>query len=511
VLSIVRQLWVAYILVSLLVLLGFTWSLPNTYQDRSFQADENAAVFAVDQIAFPHFNPQIFHWGTALFYQAFLLKALLTAGGLLHSTTLSTLLVGRLVVFASALGAVTALFLLGRKLFDEWTGRLAATILAVLPGFVIGSHYFKTDVPMTFWMLITILAAYHVMETGNSKYVFGLGLLVGYTASVKYSGAVLFAVGCVAIAMARKRFGQPLSWISYVGGVGLGFFFGEPQVVRHLLTILGQIRWVASLNTKGVPYYVTRPPAWIDYPLNVMPYSVTVPFLVFAAMALVWAILKKRRTFLPLFIFLCLYYPLLAADNWRLVRYTVPLLPIAALLVAAFIKEVRTWRIVGFIAVPAISAVIAYAFLFSFSYVQVMAKTDPRIQAAAWMEQHLPKGSPIPASPAWEPNTVQFNAIGFKKLDVNFGISELQKAASPYLIVSEFGTSFYLQAIEHYPRQKQFFQFVKDNYTELAHFENSQKILFINSKSGSKLSQDWLHPNPRITILIRRALNAGQK
>jgi len=72
------------------------------------------------------------------------------------------------------------------------------------------------------------------------------------------------------------------------------------------------------------------------------------------------------------------------------------------------------------------------------------------------------------------------------------------------LIFSEGGTSSYLQTIDYYPEQKQFFDYIEANYTELVHFENSQKLLFMNSKSGSRLPQDWLHPNPRIAILIRR-------
>src|SRR5260370_30058425 len=54
-----KQLWPAYLLASLLILCGFHWSLPNAYQDKSFQADGNGAVWAVNQIHFPHLN---LHW-----------------------------------------------------------------------------------------------------------------------------------------------------------------------------------------------------------------------------------------------------------------------------------------------------------------------------------------------------------------------------------------------------------------------------------------------------------------
>src|SRR5258708_12699550 len=94
---------------------------------------------------------------------------------------------GWLVGLACALGALTALFVLTRKIFDTWTAQLATCIFAALPGFVINAHYFKTDVPMTCWMLVTLVFAYRLLDTGNPRDVLWLGFLVGYTPSITYT------------------------------------------------------------------------------------------------------------------------------------------------------------------------------------------------------------------------------------------------------------------------------------------------------------------------------------
>jgi hypothetical protein len=229
----------------------------------------------------------------------------------------------------------------------------------------------------------------------------------------------------------------------------------------------------------------------------------TIPMLFAAALALLWVLAKKKRELLPILFFLAIYYPLLAMDNWRLVRYTIPFLPFAALFVAALIAHVRGRRIIGTISMAAGVGIIAYAFVFSFSYVHVMAQEDPRIQATRWVQENLTKEQPIPLVPPWEFDNAQLRMIGYPKLDVDFQVSDLRGAASPYLIMSEAGTSSYLQAIEHYPEKREFFAYVLENYTELIHFENSQKFLLVNSKAGRATPQDWLHPNPRITVLIR--------
>jgi 4-amino-4-deoxy-L-arabinose transferase-like glycosyltransferase len=504
----IRKLWLPYSLASFLILAGFGWSLPNPYQDRSFHADENAAVWAVRQIHLPDLNPHWFPWGTGMFYQTYAAAFVIKHSGIFHLGDNQVLVAGRLVVFFSALGAITALYFLARNLFDEWTGLLAATILAVTPGFVINSHYFKTDVPMTFWMVVTLLVAYQLMSTGKSKYVLLLGFLVGYTTSMKYSGATLFPAACVAIASSSRRFRKSYSWIFYLGCTGLGFLFGEPYALLRFSDILAAMRWVASINREGTPYIAGRPPAWLDYPLNVMPYSATLPLLIAAAVALIWILFKARRMFLPVIVFLLAYYPLLATDNVRLVRYTVPLLPLFALFVSFLVREMRQRRAGRMLALPAASLLIAYVFVFSLSYIRAMANTDPRVQASHWIQEQISRDQPIPVLSTHYTNVPQIEMIGYKKLDVPYSIPVLKNSQSPYLIISEFSTSYYEQALPHYPQQRQFFSYVGDKYSRLAQFENSQKLFGVNSKEGSTLPMDWLYPNPKITIWIRRGQNS---
>lgn len=503
--TIIKNLWPAYLLASILILCGFWWSLPNAYQNKSFHFDEDIGVWAVQYISFPQFNPHVFNIGTGFFYQVYLIKLALTAGGLLHAGITETLLIGRSVVFASALGAITVLFLLGSKLFDAATGRLAALILAVLPGFAINSHYFKADVPLTLWILLTILVVYQFLDTGNPKLIFLLGLLVGYTTSVKPNGGVLLLVGFVVMVMRPPKAHKLLAWTSYLACVGIGFVVGEPLVLLpHVWPeIIRDLRHLRVVNRSGLIYHVARPPAWIDYALNVFPFSFTGPMLIASAVALVWVLVRWRTKSLPILTFLAAYYALLSIDNWRLVRYTVPILPFAALFLAAFVMAFRERRVAWRLAVTAVSALIIYAFTFSLSYVRVMAATDPRNQASRWIDEHVPKPQAIPEVYTFFLQVPQIELIGYKKVDVGVSIADLQKAKSPYLVVSEAATSEYFQAIEYYPNVKEFFQFIAANYSEVAHFENSQKLLFVDSKRGSKIPEDWLHPNPRITILIR--------
>jgi hypothetical protein len=501
---VMKQVWLAYLLASVLVLCGITWGLPDhLYQGMSFQADENAAVYAVSHISFPAFNPEWYLVGTALFYQVYLIETILGATRLVNIDNFWIVFLGRLVSYVSALGAITLVFLLGRKLFDEWTGRLAAIILAVLPGFVINSHYFKADVPVTFWILAGLLAAYELVSSGKFSYVLILGLLVGYSGAVKYSAVMLFPAGLVALAMAHRAL-KPIAWIAYPASVAAGFIIGEPRVFLNYSDILIGIRTVSQLLTLGIPYHVGRPPALLDYPLNVFPLALSLPMWALTAFAFVWAIVKHGKRLLPIFTFMLFYYLLLANDNDRLVRYTVPLLPFAALFVAHLVASLRQLRNIHVVAVPAMVIVVAYTFIFSLSYVQVMAQTDPRVQASVWIKENIPRDVPLPTTSTHYTNYPDLPFLGYKRLEILYSIAQLRDAESPYLIVSEFAMRFYQEAIDHYPAQQQFFDYVRANYKEVVRFENSQQILGVDSKDGIKISEDWLHPNPRITILRRQ-------
>jgi hypothetical protein len=507
-----RQLWPAYAVASVLILSGFRWGLPDDhYTPKSYQADENAAVWAVTEISPPGFSPHWFPWGTALFYQVYLVKKILTLGGLITIHGIYWIYVfGRLVSYVSALGAITFLYLLGRRLFDAGTGRLAALILAVLPGFVINSHYFKTDVPMTCWLLATLLAAYQVIDSGQRAHIVLLGLLAGYTVSVKYSAAVLVPASAVAILMARPKLEHGLPWLSFPLSVAAGFLLGEPRILRDFREFFKAIRWVGTLNRAGVPYYLARPPAWIDYPVNVMPYALTLPMLLAVAVALVWVAYKEGWRLLPIWVLMVCYAPLMAMDNWRLVRYNVPLLPIAALFIAYLARSLRSLPGLRWPALAGMTALILYAFLFSLSYVQVMVHTDPRVQASRWFEQNVPSSQTVAVLHQRDLNVPEFQLLGYSKHAVGYSAARLREAASAYLVLSEFGTRFFQEAIDHYPEHRKFFDYVRDHYFEVIHFENSQKLLGIDSKKGDRLPQDWLHPNPRITVYQRRpAIDSG--
>ena len=500
-------IWPAYLLASALIFWGFSWSLPDGHHiDKSFHADENAAVWATNQIHFPGFNPHWFNWGTALFYQVYILKVLVSLGGLAPIGNPGVLLLGRTVVWASAMGVLTCVFLLGRKLFDVSSGRLAALILAVLPGFIINSHYFKTDIPMLVWVLAAMLAGYRLLATGSIGWIYALGLLTGYGISTKYSAAAMIPAGLVFLATSGPKVAKIRSLFIYTICLIAGFLLGNPRILPDPREFLNALRWVREVGESGTPSAVARGPAWRDYLTRISQLSLTVPMWFASTLGTLWLIVRRAKALLPVWVFLAAYFIILSADNSRLFRYTVPLLPFAALFVASAVIELRSGSLmIGRFATVAVCTLIAYAFLFTVSYVRVMTIEDPRVQASRWIAEHVPLGTPFPVSTSHYLGAPQVQLWGHPKMDVETSVEKLQAAASPYLAVSEYVTQRYEETPADFPQVSGFFDYIRDNYTEVTSFENSQRLLGVDSKKGWTVTHDWLYPNPRITIFRRKS------
>lgn len=510
-LGLVRRLWLAYLLASVLILTGFSWGLPDgNYVFRSFVHDENATAKAVGEMEFPSLNPHMLQWGTGFLYPLYATNKAVSPVTRAETPTArreQLLVVGRVLVLLCALGAVTLVYVLGRQLFDPRTGKLAALIFSVMPGFVIYSHYLKVDIPATFVLLAAFVAAYKLIESRRFAHVVLLGLLAGFAASTKYIAATFVPAGMVAIALAGPLARKPRAYAAYLGSVAAGFLVGTPHALISFSEWRYWLERVEDISSRGAAYLPSRPPAWIDYPLHVLPLSLTLPLLLAAAAGLVWTVLHGDRRLWPVWVFLLCNLALLSGDNLRLLRYTLLLLPFAALFVAYGLSSMFETRRLRSVAAVATVGLVAYAFLFSFSYVRVMAQTDPRVQASEWFESHVPKDVPLAVSRTHYLDVPAFDHLGYSERQVELSVSKLRRAKAPYLVQSDFGTLLFQQALADRPAERRFFDYVREHYVEVAHFENSQKLWFIDSKPrDAKLSHDWLHPNPRVTVLrLRRA------
>jgi hypothetical protein len=260
---------------------------------------------------------------------------------------------------------------------------------------------------------------------------------------------------------------------------------------------------VALNQEHGSSALAGRLPSGVDYLVSVLPLSLTLPLLILAALALIVTLLRPRKPFVLLWVALLSSYAYLVIDNYRQVRYTIPLLPFLALLAAYAVTRWGGVKVAKFVGAGVFVAVVGYAFVFSLAYVQVMAQEDPRVQASQWVQANIPRDVPVVIADTGPSDSPQLELLGYTKVPAGQSVDAIRASESPYLIVSEFATREFVENPGNESDRVQLVELLKTDYVELVHFENSQAIGWIGTKTALRITHDWLHPNPRITILKR--------
>jgi 4-amino-4-deoxy-L-arabinose transferase-like glycosyltransferase len=273
-------------------------------------------------------------------------------------------------VFLNA-GTAACLFFLGRRLYDAWSGALAAALFILMPGVALSSLIIATDTPLLFFAALALLAYAHLLTAGGrtrTMLAAGLGLALGLAMLSKY--AALYLVGGLvlhaALAPDARRAWTPPALAATVLAFGAVFAPNLAWNAQHHFQTL--IHTVGNANlTHGNLFSPANLGAFLAGQFGVFG---PVPL----ALLLVGTAMKWRGGSLsePDRLLLCMIGPPLLAvtllafvsranANWAAIAY-----PPAAVLVAAWLIRWRTeggkagtWARVGIVAALAVQAVIA--------------------------------------------------------------------------------------------------------------------------------------------------------
>ena len=175
------------LLAIVLRVIGVKWGLP-----MAFHNDEPVLVLASQQFFSGDFNPHNFLYPSLLMYIMHFVQRIfyLVSSNPIDLVTLYIL--SRLTVGAFGVACVIMAVILGRKHFNKTVGLAAGLIVAISHLHVVHSHFATTDVPLTFFILLTLYWTINLAENGGLKNYILTGICFGLTVSIKIPGAVLF-------------------------------------------------------------------------------------------------------------------------------------------------------------------------------------------------------------------------------------------------------------------------------------------------------------------------------
>ena len=343
-------------------------------------------------------------------------------------------LTARILVALAGVGAAAATWWLGRVSYGALAGIVAAAVVAVETTHVAYSHMAVTDVPLT----AGVAVALGLMVTGRLEWA---GLAAGLATGAKYPGVFLVAP-LVAAAWGK--------WRRLAVALGLGavaFLATSPFVLVHPIEAWNDATRVQRLAREGWLGFEDDHFALFAFVGRL--WSGMGPVLLVAAVGLVAALVRRRRSDLVIAVFVVAYFLDLLTLRAHFDRYVLPLVPPLAVLAG----RVR-------VLAPVTLLLLVVPLTWSIRDDVDLTRTDTRVAAFHWIARNVPSGASIAADPS--------TATGRRVLDLqlphpsrppdpNRDVARLRRKGVEYVVVTGAVADRVLDARRRYPREARFY------------------------------------------------------
>jgi 4-amino-4-deoxy-L-arabinose transferase-like glycosyltransferase len=346
-------------------------------------------------------------------------------------------LTARLVAVGLGLAGVAASWWLGRRAYGPMAGFVAAAAVAVETTYVAYSRMAVTDVPLT----LGVAVALALMVSGRIEIA---GLVVGLAASAKYPGVLLLAPLLVA-GWARWR------RLAVAGALAVvAFAATSPCVVLDLGQAAGDAWRVQQYAHTGWLGFENDPAAPIAFAGRL--WDGFGPALLIAVAGLVVAFVRRTRADLVLGVFVVVYFANVMTLHSHFDRYLLPLVPA----LGALAGRLRALA-------PVTLLLLVVPFTWDVRDARDLTRTDARVVAHGWVEEHVPRDALIAADSS-TPDFEGYSVLGLQlprpgqPHDPNRDVSTLRRLGVGYVVVTGAVEDRVLAAATHYPREVRFYE-----------------------------------------------------
>jgi hypothetical protein len=310
---------------------------------------------------------------------------------------------GRTIVAVFGAATVPAVYGLARELGARGSGALIAALwMALLPLHVWESHVAVTDVPMTFWIVVTLWAAVRLLRVGGWGAYALAGAALGFSVGSKYTAAIFTVAIVLAALIARRPLRESVKRLALCAAVSLACcFVVTPYSFLRFDALLDAMAFEHAHVTTGHPGFsaVGDGPQYrrgLYQLLAGWPFSLGFALYASCAAGAVWAVRHLDRRALIVLGSTALFFAVTARWVFVPLRYSLPLLVVAVtftgLWQGAWLASAERWKRGAAWAVVLVTA--AYTGLFT---VQTTARyaNETRLVAARWIERTSAPGTSL--------------------------------------------------------------------------------------------------------------------
>lgn len=534
---------------AILRLWGLTWGLPTATHYFSYHPDESTVL----QVAMFNMNvftgkllPHFYDYGSLQIYlvnfansAAFLFGAVDIVPkdfATWYPQWARMYLIGRSLTVAMGIGTVWATYALGRTLWGQRAGLMAAMLLAVMPLHAQHSHWLTVDVPATFWVTLSLLwtaklAQEPALLRQRLRCAIFAGIFCGLAAATKYNMALVI-IPLIAFCIVRQASAASATKLAAVACI--------TAVAAFLIACPGAIleshQFIADFHKEAVhvsnfndPTFKDTGSGFLFLITNNLDSGLGMPLLAVALIAVAYGLYRRRPADGLLAFFALPYYILISLAAVRYARYVIPLLPILALWTGRLIADLSRVKSPPRRRAVAAAGVVLLAWTLADAVLLVrpMAQIDPRDQALAWLAPRIsgsqsvgfaampwfgtPPLNPYFSSPrpgAWEQieqsapsGLLRPGQILYHNMDWDLSVLAARPA---WVVLSEYD---YRNSVRlHDPHMVQFLAALNQNYTKSFVSPAVSWPVGVGEYGLPlhRLPHDMLYTNPEILIYQRK-------
>jgi len=389
------------------------------------------------------------------------------------------LIVGRALAALFDLGTVALTFALGRRVYGERAGLLAAAFVALMVLHVQQAHFYTADVPLAFFVLGTLLFAVRLAEGGRTHQALLAGAWAGLALGTKFSAALLILPLGVAL-MANPAQALPgRCWARSKRGLECGaaalvaFALTNPCAILALPTLWHNVARQGAIarGVLDVPYTRQFHATWpyLYSLVQQLRWGMGWPLGLVAFGGLAWAVWRAvreppRRAEWVLLAWAVPCFAFAGALYARFPRYLLPLTPLLALYAARLLTDLNRSLVIvhwSLFIIPC-SLIIVHCSLFLGLY----RSPHPWLAASEWFYDHVPRGAVVAVEQWDHPLPLDATGYGVRELPVfdedapeKWAAVEETLAEADYVVIaSRRGYATLARWPERYPLTARYYQ-----------------------------------------------------
>ena len=399
------------VLTLLLRLYGIDWGLPTSLHPHySYHPDEVPLLIWSQWLSQGQLIAKQFIYGGTFYF--LILRACMyfgdMFGGLIggFNVLASAILVARYLQVFLALLTVLLVYECGRLLYDRKTGLVAALVLALAPAHIAATQTVRPDAISAFLVALIALLAAKLLRSepsGRIRILMYSGIAIGASSAFRLPLIGFGLLPVVAYVVSRQRttgdsflkllFDWNALWLVVV--VGLTYVVLSPHTLMYPEAWIMGIKVTASYETAVFPDAVDRGPIFFQYIWRLLHQALGYPGYFLALGGVIYALVRHRIEDKIVLAGIGLYLVMLALVTLTFVRYTLPILPLLALLsgvaIIRIFEQMRhhyariiTYFVAGLLLTWTLAADLAF--------LHVTASKNVRELASEWIAQNIPQG-----------------------------------------------------------------------------------------------------------------------